>query len=280
MIQDLGLMNRTSNATLFRIRIFVFVFAGVFLVGLVVLVTGKFAEYQIATSEKFLQQAREEFEKPEALQDKQILSAAFQEALAYAKRASVLRPTLAAAWLQLGTVYKDMEGVPGSTEWGVKSFERAKKLEPSRADTLTDLGIMYKRQGQEEKAQKELEQAILLNPRHKEARKELSFLLEETGENDRAYSLMRETALIFPEDGKTLFQLGRIEYNRGHTAQAIELFERVLAISSADSNARYALAVALAKEGKEEEALKHFEQVLLLNPDNQDVIRNIEKLQQ
>ncbi len=280
MIQHSRFMNHTST----RIVI-IFVSLGVFLVGISVFSVGEFvmtaqSKYQVAASEKFLEQAREELKKPEAIQDKQILSAAFQEALAHAKKASELGPMLPAAWRQLGKVYKEMQGVPGATEWGVKSFEQAKKLEPSHADTLTNLGIMYKRQGQEEKAQKELEQAIFLNPRHKEARQELGLLLEETGEKDRAYALMRETALLFPEDGKILFQLGRMEYNRGHTAQAIELFERVLALSSTDSNARYALAVALAKEGKEEEALKHFEQVLLLNPDNQEIVRNIEKLKQ
>lgn len=235
-------------------------------------------EYQIALSRKFLVQVQEEVQKPAAHQDTQLLSLALQRALSYGKQAVELSPSRSGTWKQLGDVYMEMQGVPGSAGWGVKAFEEATRLEPKNPDYKVDLGTLYAKQGNTEQARLHFEQALLLDSRHKEARTQLALLAEQEGRGDLAYAAMRETALLFPEDNDILFQLGRMEYNRGNVTRAIELFERVIAVVPSDSNARYALAVALEKEGRREEALRHFEKVLLLNPDNDDVREKIEIL--
>lgn len=237
-------------------------------------------EYSLAVSQKFLQQARSELAKPVSQQDKQLLSRVLQQALSFGKRATDLAPSRVAVWEQTGYIYKEMAGVPGALDWGVKAFQRAVALTPESPDLLVSLGQLELRQGDTERAQKELEKALAIDPYHKEAKKQFALLAEQTGDTEKAYSLLRELALAFPEDGEVLFQLGRIEYNRGSSQKAIELFRRALAFSPTDSNARYALALALEKEGMKTEALQNYEKVLQLNPDNQEVRKKIETLKQ
>ena len=237
-------------------------------------------EYQIASSQKFLVQLQEEIKKPVLRQDAELLSLNLRQALFYGKRAVELSPARSSAWKQLGDIYKEMGEVQGALGWAVKAFEEAVWLEPKNPDYRADLGTLYAKQGKIADARSQLELALLLDSNHKEARKQLALLLEQEGNKERAYEMMRETTLLFPEDEDLLFQLGRMEYNRGNTKGSIELFERVIGFSELNSNARYALALALEKEGRREEALYHFKKVLLLNPDNKDVRKKIEILEQ
>ena len=49
-------------------------------------------------------------------------------------------------------------------------YEKSLELNPRNANVLTDLGIMYRRNGQPQKAIEKFDEAIVVNPRHEMSR--------------------------------------------------------------------------------------------------------------
>lgn len=60
------------------------------------------------------------------------------------------------AWIQLGHVYFDTK----IYDKAITAYEKSLELKPGNADVLTDLGIMYRRNGQPQKAIEKFDEAI------------------------------------------------------------------------------------------------------------------------
>ena len=72
-------------------------------------------------------------------------------------------PANASAWLQLGNLYFDVNA-PAKA---IDAYTHTISLGRVDANILTDLGVMYRRSGQPEKAVESFEKAIQLDPQHK-----------------------------------------------------------------------------------------------------------------
>jgi len=59
----------------------------------------------------------------------------------------------------------------------VKYYSQALQIDPRNADVRTDLGIMYRRKGETDKAIEEFKKAAQLNPRHANSRYNLGVVL-------------------------------------------------------------------------------------------------------
>ena len=70
-----------------------------------------------------------------------------------------------AAWVQLGNLYFDANQV----EKAIAAYKHSLTLDPGNADVLTDLGVMYRRNGRPREAIKVFDRAILVNPRQEAA---------------------------------------------------------------------------------------------------------------
>ena len=73
------------------------------------------------------------------------------------------------------------------------------------------------------------------------------------------------------------YEEGRIFYNQRRYDAAITEFKNVISISPNHANALYGLAVAFQATGEKQEALYYFKKVEQLNPDNQEVKKEIEE---
>ena len=62
------------------------------------------------------------------------------------------------AWIQLGHVYFDTN----INDKAIVAYEKSLELNPRNANVLTDLGIMYRRNGQPQKAIEKFDEAIVV----------------------------------------------------------------------------------------------------------------------
>ncbi len=74
----------------------------------------------------------------------------------------VAKPDDVQAWIELGNLYFDSQ----RSQEAATAYERALAIRPDNANVLTDLGVMYRRLGQYEKALEQFAKAQRINPRH------------------------------------------------------------------------------------------------------------------
>lgn len=70
------------------------------------------------------------------------------------------------AWIMLGNIWFDTH----KYKKAIKAYAKALELEPNNANVLTDLGVMYRRNGQPKEALASFDKAILVNPKHEVTR--------------------------------------------------------------------------------------------------------------
>ncbi|WP_161629803.1 tetratricopeptide repeat protein [Desulfogranum japonicum] len=70
------------------------------------------------------------------------------------------------AWVQLGHAYFDDNQFNNA----IKSYQEALKILPGQVDVMTDMGIMYRRNGQPQKAIETFDAVIAMDSNHQQAR--------------------------------------------------------------------------------------------------------------
>lgn len=99
------------------------------------------------------------------------------------------------AWIQLGHVYFDA----GQHAEAIEAYEKALAIAPSSANILTDLGVMYRRNKQPEKAIASFDRAIQVDRRHEIARFNKGIvLLHDLGDLEGALAAWRELVELNP----------------------------------------------------------------------------------
>ena len=229
------------------------------------------AAYNIALGKLYLNQAREDTDSPQA-------AVALENALLNLRQATLMSPARFEAWEALGVLYKEIQGAPGATEWGLKAFETAISLSPNNPRLYTELGMLYLDKEQFEDAKDQFEKALALSPGFADALLWQALLQEKEGNPDKALSLLEKLSLDNPLRGDILFQLGRMYYNKGRLQDAEVLFRRVLLLSLNNSNAHYSLGLLYEKQKKKKQAIEEFKKVLELNPNDSNVIVKLNQL--
>jgi cytochrome c-type biogenesis protein CcmH/NrfG len=89
-----------------------------------------------------------------------------QDQSAALEKETAQNPTNAAAWIELGNVYFDMDQAKKS----IDAYRKALELQPSNADVLTDMGVMLRKDGRPQEAIQSFDRAMAVNPRHEISR--------------------------------------------------------------------------------------------------------------
>jgi tetratricopeptide (TPR) repeat protein len=88
-----------------------------------------------------------------------------EQTLAALLQATRSTPDDVAAWTQLGHLYFDTE----QYQKAIQAYEKSLKLDHSRPDVWTDLGVMYRRVGNPTEAVTCFDRALAINARHEAA---------------------------------------------------------------------------------------------------------------
>jgi len=210
------------------------------------------------------------------------------------KTAADVNPENIANWNVRGFIYRNLIGVLSSAEdWAIKSYEKAKELEPANPFIPTEIGKVYiaksdlmaKRKKEEEKdkalemALKNFEEAIRLKPDYAPAHFQIALVYDRQGKLKEAISKMEGIKQLAPFDVGLAFQLGVLYWRNDNVNRAQLEFERAVALNSNYSNARYFLGLCYDKKGETKKALEQFRKIAEFNPDNEEVKKIINNLE-
>ncbi|MCP6719235.1 MAG: tetratricopeptide repeat protein [Patescibacteria group bacterium] len=239
----------------------------------------KSSTYKIVLARVYLFQLTEEAAKPQAEQDAVKIRDLMAQAIDQSTKAIEISPNSVAAWETQGMIYRDIQFfVQGATEWGIKSFEEAIKLESKNPILYTELGKLYLNLEDFERAKSSFVKAKEVKPDYIDALIQEALVYEREGDLDTAISKIEESVIAYPLNTETKFHLGRLYFNSGRVDEAILQFENIVRLNLNHSNALYSLGIAYTDKGNKEKAISAFEKVLELNPGNQDVINKLEEL--
>ena len=198
-----------------------------------------------------------------------VVNLAQGEKLKARKQIAALRleaPNNAGVHYVSGVLYR----LDGEYDKALQSFDRALRLNPGEAVVISwSRARIFMYQGRYDDALLELDRGAAIEPHHSLLRAFRSQVLLLRGDSAAACELLREVLLNHPDmDGvRPLFAQCLSALGKHEEARA-QLTERVKQVALADHDVPYWLASAYAMEGDSEEAFKWLEKAISLGNEN------------
>ena len=153
-------------------------------------------------------------------------------------------------------------------------FEEALKRDPRDTRSNTQMGIIYKENGEFDKAANYFRKALsrltrnYTRPRNCEAFYHLGIILKKQGKLEHAYDTLYRAAWDHAYTSAAYFQLAEISSQQGNNEQALVELDRSLINNSSNLNALNLKSVLLRKIGRDSGARETQAQVLKMDPLN------------
>lgn len=235
--------------------------------------------YHSALAQIYLLRAADAVNK----QDATAVSSYLAQAVNEARLATELSPRSVAIWENLAVMYENTAMVvPEAREWAIKSWQKAKELEPTNPVISLRLGNNYTLASQLSDAIKSYNEAISLKRDFLDAYVGLAGAYEQDKKINEAADTYRQ-ALLYGggNNAMVLFDYGRLLYNRNEKTDrkdAEQLWLAAVRVQPNYSNALYSLGLLYESRGDKTAALQYYYKVKDLNPDNKEIITKIRNL--
>ncbi len=146
----------------------------------------------------------------------------------------------------------------------------AARTSPSSPQNHNNLGDLYSRRGNYEKAVREFSAAIALLPNYGDAYHNLANTYLQMGKVDLAIENYRKALSFNPGLWQSHQNLAAIYAQQGHLDLTLEHLQQAVDLSPRNPNLLLNLGIIYYDSGKKEEAIKKWEEVLMIDPGNSD----------
>jgi len=236
--------------------------------------------YPAALAQVYLLQARNlaGAEKPDWAEVNRLVG----EAVNAARAAADISPRSVALQENLALMYENAASlVPEAGDWAIKSWLKAKELEPTNPVLSWHIGYNYAAQKKWPEAIKSYQEALSLKGDYIAAYVSLATAYEENGQINEAVEAYKAVMPYGVENADALFNYGRLLFNRNKAGDwdAVEkLWLLAVEKQPNHSNALFGLGMLYEKLGKKSKALDYYTEVRRLNPENQEILSKIRQL--
>lgn len=233
------------------------------------------------------------------------------QALTAAQKAVSLDPLSAVNWQQLALVYETLIPLfPDAANQALLALNEVRRRHPASPAIPIDTTRVLLKQSERLKAQaaalqsssdeaaqgqiqqlnktrqafldealRQVGQSLQLKPDYAPAHFLLVQVRDSRGELKEAIAQAARIVQAAPQDFGTWFQLGFLQFKAGDSAAAADSFEKAVELKDDFGNARYLLGLVYNNLGRRQAALGQFRKIARLNPDNQEVARIIDNLE-
>ncbi|PIT88574.1 MAG: hypothetical protein COU29_02235 [Candidatus Magasanikbacteria bacterium CG10_big_fil_rev_8_21_14_0_10_36_32] len=237
--------------------------------------------YHVALAQVYLLRASEMVQG--GSQDVQTISNYLAQAVNEARTATDISPRSVAIWENLAVMYENAAVlVPEAGEWAIKTWQKAKELEPTNPILSWRLGNNYAVAGNWEESVKNYQEAITLKKDYLDSYISLGRAFEQQNKVEDAVNIFKE-GLSYGGNSNSafLFDFGRLLYNRNKgsdRSDAEQLWLAAVKLQPNYSNALYSLGLLYENKDDKAAALQYYYKVKDLNPDNKDITTKIKSL--
>jgi len=185
----------------------------------------------------------------------------------------------------------------------IKLFEQATKVFSTEKDFYNNLGYLYIKNNEEQKALECYKKALEIDSNFEIAKRNYLFLAEKLGVKDNVVTkynnllkilerdikigkldevekVAKQILEIFPNDLVAKFYLANVYYSQNKVEDAIRLYREIISLQPENLNARYNLSLALMKKNEFDEAEENLQYILSKDPNNQIIKQQLQQLQE
>ena len=162
----------------------------------------------------------------------------------------------------------------GKLNEAVAELSRAASLDPRLAQAHSLLAVAYDRKGLHDRAQDSYRRAMNADDDDPQALNNLGYSLYLAGNYRAAVDKLKRAARLAPADARVLNNLALAQTRLGKYDDAYRNFAR----AGGEFNAHSNVAALLVRAGREERAVEHLEAARKLQPDSQNVLRQLAEL--
>ncbi|QDT63494.1 TPR repeat-containing protein YrrB [Calycomorphotria hydatis] len=157
----------------------------------------------------------------------------------------------------------------GRLKEALPHLQTALKINPStpKAKTFLNLGNLYQKANQLDKAAGNFRKAIEADPQYSEAYNNLGIVLGRLGQHEEAAEHFQKAVKLNPLNAEAVVSLGNTYLIAGKRGEAMQTYRRALQIKPDSADAHCNLGVALAKDERSlTQAEQHYVAAIKLNP--------------
>lgn len=176
----------------------------------------------------------------------------------------------ARAYLERGRQFLEQ----GQLNEAIAELSRAASLDPKLSQAHGLLAVAYDRKGLHDRAEDSYRRAIDVNERDPQALNNLGYSLYLSGNYRAAVDRLKKAARLAPSDARVLNNLALAQVRLGKYDDAYRNFAR----AEGEFNGHANVAALLIRSGREDKAVEHLEAARKLQPDSQNVLRQLAEL--
>lgn len=151
----------------------------------------------------------------------------------------------------------------------------AARTSPSSHQNHNNLGDLYARHGDYQKAIEEFKKAVELKPDYGDAYHNVANVYHQINRDDLAEESYKKALSLKPDLWQSYQNLAAIYFFQGKFDLALEFMEKASELNPNRPELYLNLAVLYAKQGNREAAQKNFEKVLQVDPQNRQAIQGL-----
>jgi len=153
-------------------------------------------------------------------------------------------------------------------EEAIDAYKKAIDMNPKQWSYHFNLGLVFKKAGNNQEALKAFQKAVELNPESFSANKEAGELLAKAEKWSEAKEYYSKAVSINQDDPDTFYNYGAVLYEIGEKEEALDAFLKAIDLDEKYADAYYQAAVIYVSQNKMTEAIKYMETFLELAPDH------------
>ena len=142
------------------------------------------------------------------------------------------------------------------TDAALRAFQRAIELDPQRATTHYNLGLVYSYRDSAHRAERAYLAALQVDSTLAPAHKKLGLYYRRQGTLDQALSHLQRAVQYAPEDAEAHFHRGLLLRAQGHYDQAVAALERAAALNPYSPQVHFNLSQLYLRTGQRERGEK------------------------
>lgn len=226
---------------------------------------------RISLAQRILRFNYENKEAHKELADAYLKEKDYDKASEHLSKAIRLAPLDPDLYLLQGIYYEDT----GNIGMAIASYERLLKIIPNSSRANNNLGEIYFKKGDFNKAELFFKRAIEFSPLLFEPYLNMAKLYAKNNEINRALSFYKQAMELNPDNSEPFVNLAKIYFNKGDFKSAEDVLNRALTSGHREETVLVLLGIVNGELGFNTKADYYFKEVLRLGPKSEEAMLNI-----